>query len=72
MTTDTIIAEIVERATPLTRTDIARVLGSVAKPGVKETEKKQAILDLYAKFGTSSTNNQGFDVVHTLETYEEM
>ena len=55
----------------LTRSDIAELLASVGIPGKKQAEKEQAVLDLYAAFGSSPHNTQGHSVITTLDSYED-
>lgn len=51
--------------------DIHELLASIAPPGQKLEEKKQAVKELFEDEGESITNMQGISVLEDLTSYPE-
>lgn len=51
--------------------DIHELLASIAPPGEKLEEKKQAVKELFEDEGESITNIQGISVLEDLTSYPE-
>lgn len=51
--------------------DISELLASIAPPGQKQEEKKEAVKELFEDEGQGITNIQGISVVDDLDSYQE-
>lgn len=65
-----VFADIVNRNAEPTRTDIAKLLAAVGKPGEKRGEKEDAVRRLFDETGHRPTGHGGVHIVETLNSYE--